>query len=352
VEQRAGAGGEAVIHHPLAAYDAACRAIRAAATVDEAKDIKDQATALAAYARQRNNPDLEIQAAEIRARARRRIGEISAALEKVVTNSRGWENVIPKASVLSAAGISTSEADRCEDIASIPEEEVEALFAECRERGKPVSSDELLRKVQRNHKRKARLANLKTAPFPEGKYRVIYTDNPWLYGNDLARCMAGSTSAVDHYPTMSIDELCALEVNERHVSDLAMDDAVMFMWVPAPLLYEAAPVIPAWGFVYKTLLVWDKVRHNVGHYVSSRCELLLICTRGSCTRDADTLLDNVVSVVSIDKSTVHSRKPDCFREIIDGLYPHGPRIELFARQRHEGWDAWGNEVPDPDGAGP
>jgi len=87
--------------------------------------------------------------------------------------------------------------------------------------------------------------------------------------------------------------------------------------------------------------VWDKVGNNYGNYVSSRWEMLLICTRGSCTPDGDTRLDNVVS---IEKSAVHSQKPERFREIIDELYPHGPRIELFARQRHEGWDVWGNEV--------
>jgi N6-adenosine-specific RNA methylase IME4 len=196
-------------------------------------------------------------------------------------------------------------------------------------------------------KRQLKRETLRTAPFPEGKYRVLYPDPPWLYGNDLARCMAGSTSAADHYAQMSIAELCAFEVNGRHVSDLAMDDAVMFMWVPAPLLYEAAPVLKAWGFTYKQLIVWDKVGHMVRHYVSSRCELLLICTRGSCLPDGGTLLDNVVPVVSIEKSRVHSRKPERFYEIIEEMYPPGPRIELFARGKvPEDWDAWGNEVED------
>jgi N6-adenosine-specific RNA methylase IME4 len=108
-----------------------------------------------------------------------------------------------------------------------------------------------------------------------------------------------------------------------------------------PLLAESFDVVRAWGFSYKTAVVWDKVVHHFGHYVSSRCELLLICTRGSCQPDVRTLIDNVVS---IEKSAVHSEKPERFREIIDELYPHGPRIELFARQRHEGWDVWGNEV--------
>ena len=185
-------------------------------------------------------------------------------------------------------------------------------------------------------RRQLKQETLKTAPWPEDKYRVFYIDPPWSYGNDLARCMTGMTSAVDHYPTMSIAELCALPV-----SSLATDDAVLFLWVTAPLLEECFPVIRAWGFAYKQGIVWDKVGNNYGNYVSSRWELLLICVRGSCLPDVDTRIDNVVS---IPKSSVHSAKPERFREIIDELYPHGPRIELFARERHEGWDAWGNEV--------
>lgn len=190
-------------------------------------------------------------------------------------------------------------------------------------------------------KRQLKRETLKTAVWPKGKYRVFLADPAWRYGNDLARCMAGSTSAADHYGDMSIAELCAMA---EDVKNHATDDAVLFMWVPTPLLEECFEVIRAWGFIYKQLIVWDKVGHNVGNYVSSRAELLLICTRGSCLPDVDTRLDNVVPVVPVEKSDKHSQKPERFREIIDELYPHGPRIELFARQRHEGWAAWGNEV--------
>jgi N6-adenosine-specific RNA methylase IME4 len=92
--------------------------------------------------------------------------------------------------------------------------------------------------------------------------------------------------------------------------------------------------------------VWDKVKHNFGHYNSVRQELLLICTRGSCTPDVKELVD---SVQTIERSTKHSEKPEEFRRIIDTLYPKGPRVELFARAKHEGWDSWGNEVPSHQG---
>jgi N6-adenosine-specific RNA methylase IME4 len=158
-------------------------------------------------------------------------------------------------------------------------------------------------------RRQLKQETLKTAPWPEGKYRVIYADPPWSYSNELARSIPGSTVAADHYPTMSIPELCELSVTEL----AANEGAVMFLWVPLPLLAECFDVVRAWGFSYKTAIIWDKVAHHFGHYVSSRCELLLICTRGSCQPDVRTLINNVVS---IEKSAVHSEKPERFREII------------------------------------
>ena len=171
-----------------------------------------------------------------------------------------------------------------------------------------------------------------TPPVPSDKYRIFYADPPWKYGN---KGLDDYGHAERHYPTMSITELCALPIKE-----LAEDNAVLFLWVTSPLLEECFPVIKAWGFSYKTSFVWDKVKHNFGHYNSVRHELLLVCTRGSCTPDVNKLFD---SVQSIERSDEHSEKPEEFRAIIDTLYTHGKRIELFARRQVDGWDAWGNE---------
>lgn len=168
---------------------------------------------------------------------------------------------------------------------------------------------------------------------PEGKYRVIYADPPWEYAD------SGLTDygpAERHYPTMNIPDLCKLPIK-----DLAEDNAILFLWTTSPLLEDAFKIIKAWGFKYKTSFIWDKVKHNHGHYNSVRHEFLLICTRGSCTPDVKELFD---SVQSIERSSKHSEKPEEFRQIIDTLYTHGKKIELFARKEVEGWKAWGNEV--------
>jgi N6-adenosine-specific RNA methylase IME4 len=139
------------------------------------------------------------------------------------------------------------------------------------------------------------------------KYRIIYADPPWRY-NDKRD--GNTTGAEDHYPTMSLDEICELPIKE-----LAEDNAVLFLWTTSPLLEDTFQVIKAWGFKYKTSFVWDKVKHNMGHYNSVRHEFLLIATKGSCTPDNKTLYD---SVQSIEKNTNHSEKPIEFMNIIDG----------------------------------
>ncbi len=174
----------------------------------------------------------------------------------------------------------------------------------------------------------------KVEPPPlEGKYRVIYADPPWKYSDSG---LDDYGHAESHYPPMSINELC-----EMDVEDIAENDAVLFMWVTSPFLEDVFKIIKAWGFKYKTSFVWDKVKHNFGHYNSVRHELLLVCTRGSCVPDVAELYD---SVQSIERSDKHSEKPREFRGIIETLYTYGNKIELFSRKDIDGWDIWGNEV--------
>ncbi len=177
---------------------------------------------------------------------------------------------------------------------------------------------------------------LEPIALPDGIYQIIYADPPWKYtSGDPHGESIQNTILDDHYQSKSIQELCDLPVES-----MCHDDTVLFMWTTSPLLEEAFDVIRAWGFKYKTSMVWDKVKHNVGHYVSVRHEFLLICTKGSFTPQVKKLHDSVYS----EARTIHSKKPEWFRSLIDEIYPVGKRIELFARERADGWDAWGNEA--------
>lgn len=182
----------------------------------------------------------------------------------------------------------------------------------------------------------ARLAKT-SLDLPDGVYRVIYADPPWQYGDEKATESYARLSAKNHYPDMPTADICAMDVK-----GMAADHAVLFLWGTAPMLPDALEVIKAWGFTYKQHFVWYKGRRNLGHYHGCQHELLFIATRGTCKPETDDRPDSVQIVKRTDR---HSAKPEHFRELIDELYPTGPRAELFRRgEAPGGWTTWGNEA--------
>jgi N6-adenosine-specific RNA methylase IME4 len=335
------------ITNSLVRYDAACRALAAAKSVDEVREIRSTAEALRAYARQAKNREMEIDAAEIRLRAERRLGELMAAQRHTVGLNKGvrlsgrgsgGSDADPprdERPTLEEIGIDKHLADRARRLVEIPPDEFEEFLLEWRARqaGSDRVTVQLLREEERHRKRQPA-----TTPTPmAGQYRVIYADPPWQYAN--AGVITDSDAygrAARHYDTLSIADLCALPVGDH-----ACAEAVLFLWVTSPLLAECWPVISAWGFTYKASIVWDKVAHNFGNYVSVRHEFLLIATRGSCLPDRPTPMPD--SVLTVQRSKVHSEKPGEFRALIERLYD-GPRVELFARAKYAGWSAWGDQA--------
>ena len=201
------------------------------------------------------------------------------------------------------------------------------------ERNAVAARDKTLAQVTREQTAKVREKRLS---LPDAKYRVVYADPPWKYNDKADAGSVQAGGAERKYPVMSIEELCAVDV--KGICD---KEAVLFLWVTSPLLFECEPVITAWGFKYKASIVWDKAAHNMGHYVSVQHEFLLICTRGSATPDSKERLRSIVS----EKRGKHSAKPETFRTMIDAMYTTGKRIELFARKAPPSpWEAFGNEL--------
>lgn len=178
-------------------------------------------------------------------------------------------------------------------------------------------------------------------PLLEGKYNVLYADPPWEYREKLTK----GYGAIDyHYPTMTIKELC-----QMNVKDITANNAVLFLWTISPFLPECLTVIKAWGFKYRSLVVWDKMLDSSEHYFCMQSELLLICIRGAFLPESKGIH---VGLVSIKRTGRHPEKPEYFRELIEKMYPHGKWIELFARYdkkkreklEEKGWTLWGAEV--------
>lgn len=174
----------------------------------------------------------------------------------------------------------------------------------------------------------------------ERKYSIIYADPPWAYY--VWSKKGAGRSAENHYPTMSIKEICALPVAE-----IAAKDSALFLWVTFPMLPFSFEVIRAWGFEYKSVaFCWVKRNRKspgwfvgLGHWTRANAELCLLATRGHPHRiaaDVRQIIDTPVEE--------HSKKPDEARDRIVRLMGNLPRIELFARKKTPGWDVWGNEV--------
>ena len=175
------------------------------------------------------------------------------------------------------------------------------------------------------------------------KYRTIVADPPWRYSTTrgiTTRTRGDGTynpEAERNYPTMTVDELCAMPIGEQVAAE-----AHLYLWVTNPMLPVAFPIIEAWGFRYVTMLTWRKLGTlGMGYYFRGDTEHVLFGVRGKAPIPAAMRPRNWFAA----SKTGHSRKPDLFYEMVERVSPE-PRLELFARRRRYGWDVWGNEAPE------
>lgn len=174
------------------------------------------------------------------------------------------------------------------------------------------------------------------------RFRTVLADPPWQFQNRTGK-VAPEHRRLSRYSTMSLGEIKALPV-----ADVCDSTAHLYLWVPNALLPDGLAVLAAWGFEYKTNLVWQKVRKDggpdgrgVGFYFRNTTEMILFGVRG---KNARTLAPGrrQVNVLQTRKRE-HSRKPDEAYSLIEQCSP-GPFLELFARGGRQGWSAWGNQA--------
>lgn len=169
------------------------------------------------------------------------------------------------------------------------------------------------------------------------KYKVLYADPPWQYQQKNLR-----GAAEHHYRTMALQDICDL-----NVESIAENDSVLFLWTTFSQLPDALKVIEAWGFQYKTVaFVWLKQNRGgkgwffgLGFWTRGNAEICLLAVKGRPRRKSNSVHQFIISPLR-----EHSRKPDEARDKIVELMGDVPRLELFAREKSDGWDVWGNEV--------
>ena len=174
------------------------------------------------------------------------------------------------------------------------------------------------------------------------KFHTVMADPPWRFTNRTGK-IAPEHRRLARYETMTLDDICALPV-----ADVVADPAHLYMWVPNALLPDGLAVMKAWGFNYKSNIIWHKIRKDggsdgrgVGFYFRNVTEILLFGTRG---KGARTLAPGRRQVNMMQtRKREHSRKPDEQYELIESC-SRGPYLELFARGTRTKWTYWGNQA--------
>ena len=326
------------------------RALAEARTLDEVKDLRDKAVAVKAYAKKAQlGRDLVVDASVITLRAERKLGELLHEIELADSSSGNQYTgpVAPSPSVdtdcvsLAELGISRSDSSRSQRIAALPEDEFERYITENLARQREPTIAGALRLVKQQQARSGSsgahaqpaesVVDDLGALIDKGqKYSTIYADPPWPYNNQATRAATSN-----HYPTMSIDDICSEPVDQ-----LCGDRAHLHLWTTNGFLFDAFDVLEAWGFTYKSCFLWVKPQIGIGNYWRVSHEFLLLGVRGKLS-----FQDKGVRSWIEHKRTEHSRKPLAIRELVERVSP-GPYLEMYGRQTppNENWTVYGNQV--------
>lgn len=207
---------------------------------------------------------------------------------------------------------------------------------------KELSINKVYRDLKKADKRKQIVETFNEPQLPDTnkKYNIIYADPPWNFKHYSDK--GKGRSPENHYMCQNLNDIKKLPI-----SDLADKNCVLFMWVTFPFLEKGMEVLKAWGFEYKTVgFTWVKKNKKadtwfwgMGYYTRSNAEICIIATKGSIPRQSSSVHQIIDTPIE-----GHSKKPDVTRERIVELCGDIPRIELFAREKTDGWDSWGNEV--------
>jgi N6-adenosine-specific RNA methylase IME4 len=320
------------------------RDLAEAKSFGEVKTIRDKGQAAIKWAKSRRDIGLDAQndAAEIVLDAERQLGVMLAETEKNRGVRLGGNMMLPPGEqpTLADLGISKMQSSRWQSEAGVPEEAYREFIEETRQAGKQLTSGALVKLGrQQNEPPEETLAepvtgvvgNLSELIDTGQRFGTIYADPPWKYGNQATR-----SSTDNHYSTMTVDDICA-----EPVAALTAENCHLHLWTTNAFLFDAKRVMEAWGFKYKSVLVWVKPQMGIGNYWRVSHEFLLFGLKGkSPFRDRGQM-----SWIEV-KRTKHSRKPPEVRERVEKVSP-GPYLEMYGREAVDDWTIFGNQIKGP-----
>jgi N6-adenosine-specific RNA methylase IME4 len=330
-------------------YAAVRRDLAKLVTIDEVKDVLNKSIAAQVYAQQANDGQLAAHATEVRKRATHRLGEVMEELRDAGLLSKGTRGSKVKGArvdekpTLEDLGVDKNLAHAARKLAAMSEDDFEATlakaikFAVASAEGasaviSAARSEQYEKKLKLRQARERKLA----LEMPEGKFGVILADPEWDFEFWSDRAMTHSAPQLI-YDTSPLDVIKA-----RDVRSIAAEHCALFLWATVPMLPQALEVMAAWGFAYKSAFAWIKDKIGTGYWNRNKFELLLIGVVGAvpCPSEDQRWPSAIEAPVR-----GHSEKPEIVYELIEAYFPNLAKIELNARKRRAGWEAWGFEAP-------
>ena len=324
---------------PVALLESAERAIEQASTIPEAKQVLDQVQTIRDHSKRlRLERGLQNLVAACAIKTQRKLGAMLA--EMPMPHGRPGKRS-HDVTLLSDVGISKMQSYRWQLIAGIPERDFQAFVDEVVASERELTTASVLKLAKRlkaaqtsgpaaqsNGSTSHVYGSLDELIATERKFSTVYADPPWRYDNQATRAATDN-----HYPTMTVDKIAAMPVNE-----VVAENAHLHLWTTVAFAADAFEIIKAWGFTYKSQLIWVKPQMGIGNYWRVSHEILLFAVRGSCPF----LAHDERSWIEAPRGR-HSAKPDLVRSRIEKVSP-GEYLEMFGRKVIRGWAVLGNQV--------
>jgi len=326
----------------LAPISKAAKMLAEAKTLDEILRVEDVAKQVKLFIQTAKlGREAERQASIIMLGARRKAGDTIREMQErgeLATQSNGRPKVYHDATLtLDALGLTRCQSFRYQQEASVPEDEYQEWLHGFDDTDGDVTASGL-RKLAKQRKAKT---PIEQPPAIEGvcsslqeliddgkRFGCIYADPPWAYANQVTRA-----STNNHYSTMSVKDICG-----EPVETISAKNAHLHLWTTNAFIREAFDVINAWGFEYKSCLVWVKPQMGIGNYWRVSHEFLLLGVRGDCPFREH----KHMSWIEANRSE-HSVKPDVVRRLVEAVST-GPYLEMYGRIASEGWTVYGNQI--------